>query len=396
VLHSLGLHQEIGGYVFAQRRSMVHPIFQILDQEAENGGAEINYRHRGSIGGRENRLVAGLTWLKGANDEQRFVNVAGARGNLTADFEARAESWALYAEDQMELTPAVTLSIGARADSARRTFEDQLLGDGDRSDERTFSSVSPRLGVLYAMGAGAQWFANVSRSYEPPLLLELTSFGAPGFLDLDAQSTWQYEIGARGTRNTSHWEISVYQADIDDEIINLNVRPFPNAPFTVPSYRGVDRTRHRGVEAGFGTIVTRGLVRADDAVRVRAAYTWSDFRFVDDVQFGDNYLPGAAPHLVRAEARYETQRWWLAPNVDWSPAEFYADSANQVAVDPYAVLNVRAGFGWRQIETYAELSNVTDERYSASVQVDSATGRFFEPGQPRTFSIGLRWTGGSR
>jgi iron complex outermembrane receptor protein len=392
MLHSIDAKQEIGAYVFAQRRSMVHPIFQILDQEADNGGAEVNYRRRDLLGGRENRFVAGVTYLDGANDEQRFANVLGERGALAAGFEAGATTWALYAENQLELTPSFTLTAGGRIDAARRTFDDRFFGDGDRSAERTFRSVSPRAGVLWEARPGSQLFANVSRSYEPPLLLELTSFGAPGFLDLDAQSTWQYELGARGARGPMQWDVAVYQADMRNEIINLNVRPFPGAPFTVPSYRGAGRTRHRGLEAGASVTIGRNVFGTGDSMHLRGAYTWSDFRFVDDPAYGDNDLPGAAPHLLRAELRYERERWWIAPNVDASPSSYFTDSANTVKNDAYLVLNLRAGVRFGGAEFFAELANVTDELYSASVQVDSATGRIFEPAAPRNLAFGVRWS----
>jgi hypothetical protein len=63
--------------------------------------------------------------------------------------------------------------------------------------------------------------------------LELSSFGNPGgFIDLDAQVAWQYEIGARGRRVGVAWELSLYDIELRNEILNINVRPFPNAPST--------------------------------------------------------------------------------------------------------------------------------------------------------------------
>jgi len=381
LLHSFGSDREVGVYVFTQRRDMIHPIFQILDQDATNSGAEANFRLRG----RSNRFVAGVTALWGGADEKRYQNQNGERGTVAADFTNGATSWAAYAENQLDVTPALTLTIGARADSARRTFDDHLLSDGDRSDSRTFSSLSPRFGVLWSVKENAQLFANASRSYEPPLLLELTSFGAPGFLELEAQSTWQFEIGTRGEQGRYGWDVALYDAEIDNEIVNVNARPFPSASFTIPSYRNVDRTRHRGVEIG-------GRARFRE-LSARVAYTWSDFRFVDDAQYAGNHLPGAAPHLLHAELRSELPHGgWIAPSMVWSPQRFFADSANTLSADSYAVLNVRGGWKWRSLEVFAEVSNLTDANYSPTVQVDNAIGRTYEPGAPRSGAVGVRWS----
>jgi hypothetical protein len=49
------------------------------------------------------------------------------------------------------------------------------------------------------------------------------------------------------------------------------------------------------------------------------------------------------------------------------------------------------GVTWRSAELFVQAANLTGELYSGSLQVDSANGRFFEPGLDRSFSVGLRW-----
>ncbi len=394
--HSMTAEHQVGLYVYGQHRDMIHPIFQILDQEAYNYGAEVNYRGAFSAAGRQNRFVAGVTYLDGEADELRFANVGGANGPLAADFTASAKSYALYFEDQIDLSPSLTLSVGGRYDSAGRKYEDRFLSDGDRSDDRRYEAFSPRLGFLWAARPDVQILGNISRSYEPPLILELVSFGAPGFLDLDAQSAWQYEMGSRGRFGSASldWDVAIFDIELKNEILNSNVRPFPGAPFTVPSYRNVDRSRHAGFEAGLGGQLVELIPGGVSHWRV--AYTWSHFRFVNDPVFGGNDLPGAPAHVLRAQFRYhDAAGFWLAPALDWSPASYYVDSENQNENDAFAVLNLTGGFEMSRWEVIAGLNNVTDERYSASVQVDSAIGTFFEPSPGRSFWVGLKWIYGS-
>ena len=74
----------------------------------------------------------------------------------------------------------------------------------------------------------------------------------------------------------------------------VNVRPFPGAPFTIPRYQNIDRSRHLGVEVGGAPAPHHalsqqlGLGSVGDTLRLRLAYTWSHFVFVDDAQFGNN------------------------------------------------------------------------------------------------------------
>jgi iron complex outermembrane receptor protein len=403
VQHEFSRVHTLSFNIHGQYRNMDHPIFQILDQDSRNFGGEIHYAFHGTLAGRRNQFVVGFAPQHGTTGERRFVNLGAGqpvsqRGPLTALFGTEATNYGLYFENQFDVTSAFTFVAGGRADWAQREFKDRFLSDGDRSDRRTFSAFSPKLGFVWRMTESAQLFGNISRSYEPPLLLELTSFGAPGFLPLAAQDTWQYEIGTRGRLSSwLAWDAAFFDAEIENEIINENVQPFPGAPFTIPSFRNAPDTRHLGIELSTGARLAEGLASSGDRLTWRLAYTWSRFRFVNDPVFGNNHLPGAPQHLLRSELRYSHPRgFWVAPNLDWSPARYFVNSANTAVNTSYVVLNLKAGYDWTTgrdmfASFYFEAANLTDRNYSGSVQVDNALGRFFEPANGRSVYAGVNW-----
>jgi outer membrane receptor protein involved in Fe transport len=180
------------------------------------------------------------------------ADVAGQQGELAARFKARAQNYGFYFENQLDLSNSFTLSAGGRFDSAHRHFEDLFLADGDRSDERTFSAFSPKIGLLWKHSDDTVVFGNISRSYEPPLLLELTSFGAPEFLNLEAQSTWQFEIGSRGRLGRTAWDVAFYDAEIDNEIINVNIHELYSGSVQVDNAAGryFEPSNGRSIYAG--------------------------------------------------------------------------------------------------------------------------------------------------
>jgi iron complex outermembrane recepter protein len=375
--------------VFGQYRNLEHPIFNVLDQDTRTFGGEFRYSYTGE----RNRLVIGFSPQVTPNGGRRFENINGTSGAQTAHFDSLATNYGIYVENQFDIHPSFTLVIGARADWAVRRFTDFFLANGDQSDRRMFKAFSPKLGFVWRPREQMQVFANVSRSYEPPVLnIELISFGAPGFLPLGAQDTWQTEVGTRGrVGQRLNYELTFFNLEINDEIINTNVLPFPGADFTIPSFRSAPETRHTGVELALGATLRKGLFTGGDALSARTAYTFSRFRYVDDPTYFNNYLPGAPRHLVRSELRYDHPRgFWIAPNVDWSPATYFMDSANTARNDKYAVLNCRVGFDRQRWGIFFEANNLTDRLYSASVQVDSEAGRFFEPANGRSIYGGIR------
>ena len=379
---------------FGSYRNMDHPIYLVLDQDTRNYGGEIRYALSSTLFGRPNRFVAGFAPFYGNAEERDYVNAEGERGPLADAFGTSAGNLALYVEDQFDLSSALTLVLGTGAQRATRSYEDRFTEDGNRSDERTYEALTPKFGVLWTPSSapGIQVFANVSRSYEAPLLLELKSYGSPGFLALDAQDTWQYELGSRGKLSDAvTWDVSLFDLEIENEIVNINVQPFPDAPFTIPSYRNVPRTRHRGAEVGLGGLIAPDLF-GFARLSGRAAYTYSDFRFVDDPDYGDNLLPGAPRHLVRAELRFDGPAGvWIAPAIDVSPSPYFVDSANTASNARYFVWNLSAGWDGPAFGLFLQLTNLGDTIYSAAVQVDNALGRYFEPADGRSVAGGIRW-----
>jgi len=383
---------------YLQYRDIDHPIFEVIAQISRDVGAEIRYENTGALGARQNRLTLGIQPAYENMDNRQYQNIGGEHGDLTRDEKDKVYNLGVYAEDAFAVTDRLTLLAGARFDYSRRTVDDFFLSNGDQSDGQTFQPVTPRFGVRYDVpGIGGSVFANASQTVEPPLLLELSSFGNPGgFIDLDAQRAWQYELGARGRQLGLAWDVSLFDIELHDEILNLNVKPFPGAPFTVPTYRNADRTRHAGVEAGVSFDAALGaLARGDvrDRISTRLAYTFSRFTYVDDPAYENNRIPGAPEHYVRAEVKYSHPSGFsLAPVAEWVPKSYFVNSANTARNDSWATLGLRGEWAIARagVTAFVEARNLFNERYSGSVQVDNATGAYYEPSDTRSLFAGLR------
>ena len=405
-LHHLGVqlrsqlapHHRIEISPYVQYRDIDHPIFQVIAQVSRDYGLDARYETTMPVAGRDNRFTLGVqpAWLNMSN--RQYLNDAGKHGPLARDQEDRATSLALYAENVLSVTPRFTAVVGARVDHSIRKSQDFFLSNGDQSDRRVYNPVLPKLGFLYSVPrAEGQVYGNASRSYEPPLLLELNSLTIPGFIALDGQSAWQFELGMRGSKAGVAWDVAAYDIELDNEILNLNVQPFPGAPFTVPTYRNSPRTRHYGIEAGLdyrvpGTLLSRA--GEGDRVRLRVAYTYARYRFVDDSSFGGHDIPGAPRHHIVAQASYaHPSGFSIMPTVEWVPESYFVNSSNTDRNLGWATLGVRAEWMWPTtgLSVFAAAQNLTDHVYSASVQVDNGAGKYYEPADRRSVYAGLRF-----
>ena len=376
-----------------------HPLsFAVIDDTTYSYSTELRWIRSAPLFEHANRTTVGLQFFGTRQIDAQFQNDAGQLPNMMKNQFNIADTVGLYGENQFDVTRAFTLVLGGRAQYSIREVRDRFLTDGNQSDSVDFLSFTPTLGFVARPAPNVQVYANASRAYEPPLLLEITAPGnVPGNLSqLKAQKAWQLELGTRGAwGGRVNWDVAVYDIELWDEIQNVNVTPFPGAPFTIPRYRNIDRSRHTGAEVGVDVLLARDITPGD-TLRARGAYTWSRFVFVDDRNFGDNRLPGAPDHFVRAELRYD-HAWgvWVAPNVEATPQGYFVNSENDASsTRPYALLGLRAGYDYKpgNVGLVFEARNLTDVTFPSSVVVDAANRRFFEPGDGRAFYGTVQWS----
>ncbi len=300
------------------------------------------------IAGYANRLVAGVDLHDGTIDTRQYVNTGGKKGALTANSDDSAKNFTAYIEDSLFVMPNVALVAGTQFLHATRDRDDNFLSNGDQSGSTEFNLWSPKVGLLWDVDRSWQVFANVSRSAEVPSFGEGVS--APAFLGLPsipftqikAQRATTYEIGTRGQRPDYSWDLAAYRAEIDDELMCF-YSAFGNCNVT-----NADKTVHQGLEIGFGVAIIKSIVAtgpSPDKLWLQTAYTLNDFHFDDDANFGDNELPGAPRHYLRAELLYKHPSGvYFGPNIEWVPEAYYVDSANTVETEAYAIWGAKLGF----------------------------------------------------
>ncbi|MDB5573028.1 MAG: TonB-dependent receptor [Tardiphaga sp.] len=381
---------------FGVDRHLMHPIFQWLDYRYQDYGAFARATDDRVIGGLRNRLVAGVNVLNGSIDNQQFVNVAGQKGALASSSVDSAKNISVYAENSLYVVPSIALVAGAQFLHATRDRQDRFLTDGDQSGSTSFDLLSPKFGVLWQVDPAVQVFGNVSRSAEVPSFGESAS--GPGipvipFTSIRPQRATTYEIGTRGTRDDVRWELTGYRAEIRDELLCL-YSAFGNCNVT-----NADRTVHQGIEAGAGIAILRDMFvrgKAPDKLWLNIAYTLNDFRFDNDAAFGNNVLPGAPRHYLRAELLYRHPVGvYVGPNVEWVPQAYFVDSANTTTTESYALLGLKAGFDdGGPVSAYIEARNITDRKYISSASIidrANANSLLFEPGAGRAVYAGMKY-----
>ena len=332
-----------------------------------------------------------LTWGVGLeadaqrDDRRETDNVDGEPGpNVQVEQTERADNQAAFARVALPLGPVLATG-GVRYDRLRYSADD-LLGSGDGG--RTFHAVSLSAGAALPYHGG-RLYADVSTGLDTPTTQELGNRpdGQGGFnLDLQPESTLGLEGGAAGVLSIPRlsYDLALFALRIDGLLT-----PFELAEDGPTYYRNEGTTRHLGAEAALTWSLPSDL-------SLTGAYTLLDATFTAGASDGRR-VPGLPVHRATAALDWRPGPAVVTLDVEAATAS-YVDSANTARNEGYAVVGARVSAtgiplaGGARLVPFLAVRNLFDARYSASVVVNAAGGRYFEPAAGRAWRAGLAVT----
>jgi len=325
---------------------------------------------------------SGINLQYGTTDEVRNTNSSGSRGDLIVVRDQEALTAEQYLEYDHALTHALHVIGSVQNAYAMRRIEETFPV---RAVQRTnYFGISPRIGARYDVDDTQQLFANISRSFEPPTLSELSAGNAPGFSRLHSQRAVTAEIGTRRMSGDTRFDIAFSRAWIDNEFITY--RTGGGATYSVNAKHSLHDVFELGVRQ-----------QLNEALSLHGAYTWNHMRLVDDATFDDNRLAGIPEHYLRTQMEYRFgDGWSIAPNIEWVPKAYPIDFANTLYTHPYALYGISASYRipGTAASLYIDGQNLLNRTYIATTgAIPNALGsdqsQFF-PGEGRSVYVGLK------
>jgi iron complex outermembrane recepter protein len=381
-------------------KNLYHPIFQVIDQDGYTYGFAPRYTTQTQIGGLRDEVVLGGRIFAGNNRALQFVNNGGSRGAQTVN--ARQNAWSLegYVENRLYVLPDLAAVLGTKLFHAERQFTNLANlppFTGVRQDNSSsFDGINPKIGLLWEPRKNIQAFIDLTRSQDVPDFSDLTQTqnnGSTAFVPLQAQKAWTLEIGTRGRHERFAWDVTLYRSWVNGQMLQFTTNPdIPAATFNA------GRTLLQGVELGASMEVLRDITTIGDRLTLSQLWNWSDFRFSNDPQFGNNHIAGVPEHVLRTTLSYtHPSGFYVAPAVDWVPAGAFVDYANTQRVPNYVLLGMQAGLNFENgASVFLDARNLTNKRYISdfgTVTRFSAAGtQTFYPGDGRSVYVGTRLT----
>jgi Fe(3+) dicitrate transport protein len=347
--------------------------------------------------GRRHEFHVGMRWHDEKMIEERNNRANLALDPVTRDRDVReVDAAAFFGNTTVNLTDRLAVTPGLRVEAyeSDRHF-DVIAGvptdlDGSTDDVQWL----PGLGATYQLGRGVTAFAGVHRGFAPPRTAQaIDSTGAD--LDLEAELSWNYEAGFRGTcGNRFAWEATGFFLDFQNQVVPANQSGGASTANT-----NAGETQHIGFELA-GTV---DLLQMRRRGRPGCSHLWLEggytYVHTENVTpngtFEGKELPYAPEHTGYVGVAWEPGNGWRFGAKLSYVGEQFADQANTVAannegtigrLDDYWLLDATVAFRPRgaAFELTASVNNLLDEEYIAS---RAPEGIF--PGAPTLFFLGL-------
>jgi catecholate siderophore receptor len=327
-----------------------------------------NLRHTGYF----TSLGAGVTSFNAPVDAPSIsVPIEFRQSATDADNHGLATVAAVYAQDQVVLSPRLQAVGGVRIDRFEVDFRNNRTGATLAS---TDTLVSPRLGVIYKPAAPVSIYGSYSRSYLPRAGEQLGSL-SPSNEALDPETFRNYELGVKWDfENGLSATGAVYR------LVRGNVATVDPADPTRSIL--LDAQQATGVELGAGGHVT-------DAWTLTGGYAYQDAvitRTISPSAVAGAALAQVPRHSFSLWNRYDVSaRLGVGVGVVYR-GDVFTSTDNLVTLPSFTRADVGVFYTLhRTLRAQINIDNLFDARYYASAHSNTN----ITPGSPRAVRVTL-------
>ncbi|HYQ00785.1 MAG TPA: TonB-dependent receptor [Polyangiaceae bacterium] len=284
----------------------------------------------------------------------------------------------VYLHDSMTLLPPLKLAVGARLDfwgltQTKRNIDPNTLTVLATTDKVERSATAPtwRAGLVYQPTQWGTIYGSIATAFRPAR--EVPTDGR----QLAPEHGRQFELGLRGEFLRRHLNVNLAGYDIEktDVVVGRGAGVYDQA----------GKLGSRGVEVDAVLTPTRGFVAQAGYAFTRARY--ENYQSPDGNDYSGKTTVNVPDHSFSLWATYRTNAGIGFGLGGRAIGSSYADPANRVKMDAYALLDAALYYRFSVIELALNANNVLG---AARYFVSSINDTQLTPGQPRIVLGSLR------
>ena len=365
------------------------------DRQFQVFGMESKLNHEYLFLKRASEVKAGVRYLAEKAFEQRKngKKYDAKSGDLVEDEIRTGNAVSAFVHNQISLTSKVILTAGVRLENydynrniLRNTFRINNVNrivDTNLIAENSIMSIIPGAGLNFNIKPNNTIFAGVHKGFAPPRLKDaITAQGV--VYQLDAEESWNYELGTRGTfRQFLTYELTGFYMQFENQIIPVS----ESSGGTGSGLVNGGQTIHQGIEASYKLNIfnmlrskSRSKLHFQNNLSFVKAYYNKD-RFInsgsEQVNIKNNYTPYAPKYFHTASLNYELPMGLgFVANASFTGEQF-GDELNSITpsndgregmIKAFKVFDANVYYKIKKINAQlsGSVKNLTNERYIAS------------------------------
>jgi iron complex outermembrane receptor protein len=378
-------------------------------------GVGLQLKSKDTIGSMPVQWVIGTDYDLSRENRETGSTSFGIINATSAYLQNTASNNDFFAQSEIHLSDNWSVNAGARADHV--IISNANATTPTNGGATSFFSTNPVVGVTWHTTDRFNLYANTGLGFETPTTTEM-AYSLPSPLSglpssrfnsgLLAAQSHNYEVGAKWlesahTQMTGAWFLTHTTNDI--------VTAYSSGGQTV--YENAAKTTREGFEFSLNDTSVAHLREQASLTLMRAQY---DANYVN-ANNAFQAVAGNALPAVPKETLYTSLTWsqkgfnavGKAPNsgaeveLDLSArSTMWANDTNSVAASTngyaagYALVDLklreRVALEKSTLDLYLNVNNVANQSYVGSVIVNQASANYFEPGLPRNWVLGLKWS----
>ncbi len=376
--------------------------FDVYYQERLTLGTRLRLVYSQPVGTGELEFSAGGEAFTENYQYSNHENIGGegVQGDPFSDNSEQVGSWNLFSQADATFG-RFTLTGGINLNFTQRDYRDNF-SDGNQNLSGIYDyglMISPRLAAGYLYAGQNSVYVSVSHGFAPPSLDETLTPEGTINPDIMPETSWNYEVGFRGKllRDRLYYDVSLYNMQVQNLLVAERVGE------DAWIGRNAGASLHRGLEAELhGVILRNSPVFRELSLRANA--TLNDFTFTDfidrEVDYGGNTLPGVPDRVLYASLYAQSFGGFYLQPAGRYVGEMAMNDANTSHTQSYFTADITAGykstrFNQLNLDLFLRVNNLFDKHYASMILVNApsfgdASPRYYYPGLPRHFVVGLR------
>jgi iron complex outermembrane receptor protein len=330
------------------------------------------------------------------DDRYRYINtVAGvivpgtSNSNLSRSEINKAYNFDQYVQAEWKFHDQWDLHAGVR--HSRVTFDntDKIAHAYDQ--KKSYDKTSPVLGLVFKVNPTFNLYANAGQGFETPTFVE-QSYNLPNDPtgnnpNIQPSTSENYEIGAKAfLTDSTLLNLAVFNIKTKKEIV-------VDSSGAVTVYKNAGDTERNGLELSIDS-------NLGNNIKAYMSYSYLNAEFKDAFMtngtsiLAGNKIPGTYKDRLYTELSWKHAVSGFNTAVEGIySSKTYANDRNSVSLGNYGMFNWRGGFtqnvnNWK-INEYVRVENITNKSYVSNARVNDSASRFYEPGLPRNWAVGV-------